>query len=103
MFIEEPVQCENVDVLANIARSTSTPIATGERLFTRWGYREVLEKQAAMILQPDICHCGGITEARKIAAMAETYYAHVAPHNRSARFRWRRGLHGMHHPQLPCQ
>lgn len=81
MFIEEPVQCENVDVLATIARSTSTPIATGERLFTRWGFREVLEKQAAMILQPDICHCGGITEARKIAAMGETYYAFIAPHN----------------------
>ncbi len=81
MFIEEPVQCENVDVMATIARSTHTPIATGERLFTRWGFREVLEKQAAMILQPDICHCGGITEARKIAAMAETYYAYIAPHN----------------------
>ena len=81
MFIEEPVQCENVDVLVTIARSTSTPIATGERLFTRWGFREVLEKQAAMVLQPDISHCGGITEARKIAAMAETYYSYVAPHN----------------------
>jgi galactonate dehydratase len=63
-----------------VARSTSIPIATGERLFTKWGFREVLEKQAAAILQPDLSHCGGILEARKIAAMAECYYAAVAPH-----------------------
>ena len=81
MFIEEPIQCENVDSLVTIARSTSTPSATGERIFTRWGFREILEKQAAMILQPDICHCGGISEAIKIANMAETYYALIAPHN----------------------
>ena len=81
MFIEEPVQCENVDALVTVARSTCIPIATGERLFTRWGFREVLEKQAAVVLQPDICHAGGITEVRKIAAMAEVYYAQVAPHN----------------------
>jgi len=81
MFVEEPVQCENVDALATVARSTSIPIATGERLFTRWGFREVLEKQAAFVLQPDLCHAGGITEVYKIAAMAETYYAQIAPHN----------------------
>jgi galactonate dehydratase len=81
LFIEEPVQCENVDALAAVARSTTVPIATGERLFTRWGFREVLEKQAAAVVQPDICHAGGITEVRKIAAMAEVYYVHVAPHN----------------------
>ncbi|MDR2649745.1 MAG: galactonate dehydratase [Clostridiales bacterium] len=81
MFVEEPVQCENVDALVTVARSTCIPIATGERLFTRWGFREVLEKQAAAVLQPDICHAGGITEVRKIAAMAEVYYAQIAPHN----------------------
>jgi galactonate dehydratase len=80
MFIEEPVLPENVDALVTVARSTSIPIATGERLFTKWGFREVLEKQAAAILQPDLSHCGGILEARKIAAMAECYYAAVAPH-----------------------
>ncbi|MDR1599261.1 MAG: galactonate dehydratase [Oscillospiraceae bacterium] len=80
-FVEEPVQVENVDALVTVARSTSIPIATGERLFTRWGFREVLEKQAAVIVQPDLCHAGGITEVRKIAAMAEMYYAQVAPHN----------------------
>ncbi|NQT53957.1 galactonate dehydratase, partial [bacterium] len=80
MFIEEPCLPENVDALATVARATSIPIATGERLFTRWGFREVLEKQAAAILQPDVSHAGGILETRKIAAMAETYYAAIAPH-----------------------
>ena len=81
MFLEEPCLPENVDTMVTVARSTSIPIATGERLFTRWGFREVLEKQAAAILQPDLCHAGGILECRKIAAMAEVYYAAVAPHN----------------------
>ena len=80
MFIEEPCPPENVDAMATIARSTTVPIATGERLFTKWGFREVLEKQAAAILQPDVSHAGGILEVRKIAAMAETYYAAMAPH-----------------------
>lgn len=81
MFIEEPVQCQNVDVMADIARSTHLPIATGERIFTKWGFREILEKGAASILQPDLCHAGGITEVRLIAGMAESYYAAIAPHN----------------------
>jgi galactonate dehydratase len=80
MFIEEPVLPENVDALVTVARSTSIPIATGERLFTKWGFREVLEKQAAVILQPDVSHAGGILECKKIAAMAECYYAAMAPH-----------------------
>ncbi|MGI6316148.1 MAG: galactonate dehydratase [Christensenellales bacterium] len=81
MFVEEPCQPENVDAMVRVAQSTTIPIATGERLFTRFGFREVLEKGAACILQPDICHAGGIFEGRKIAAMAETYYASIAPHN----------------------
>jgi galactonate dehydratase len=80
MFIEEPVLPENPDALAVVARSTSIPIATGERLFTKWGFREVLEKQAAAILQPDLSHAGGILECKKIAAMAECYFAAMAPH-----------------------
>jgi galactonate dehydratase len=80
-FIEEPVQCQNVDIMADIARSTHLPIATGERIFTKWGFREILEKRAASILQPDLCHAGGITEVRLIAGMAEAYYAAIAPHN----------------------
>ena len=80
-FVEEPVPCQNVDVLADIARGTHLPIATGERIFTKWGFREILEKRAASILQPDLCHAGGITETRLIAGMAEAYYAALAPHN----------------------
>lgn len=80
-FIEEPVQCQNVDAMAEIARGTHLPIATGERIFTKWGFREILEKGAATILQPDLCHAGGIMEARLIAGMAEAYYASIAPHN----------------------
>ena len=80
-FVEEPVQCQNVDAMAEIARGTHLPIATGERIFTKWGFREILEKGAAAILQPDMCHAGGITEVRLIAGMAEAYYAAIAPHN----------------------
>ncbi len=80
MFIEEPVQCQNVDVLADLARKTHVPIATGERLYTKWGFREVLERRAASILQPDLSHAGGIMECRIIAGMAETCYAGMAPH-----------------------
>lgn len=81
MFVEEPCQAQNHDVMADIARGTHLPIATGERVFTKWGFREVLEKRAATILQPDLCHAGGITEVRLIAGMAEAYYASIAPHN----------------------
>lgn len=81
MFIEEPCQAQNHDIMADIARSTYLPIATGERVFTKWGFLDVLEKRAATILQPDMCHAGGITEVRLIAGMAEAYYASIAPHN----------------------
>ncbi len=81
MFIEEPCLPQNVDTLVDIARGTHIPIATGERIFTKWGFREILEKGAASILQPDLCHAGGITEGRIIAGMAEAYYAPIAPHN----------------------
>ena len=75
--------------MAEIARGTHLPIATGERIFTKWGFREILEKGAATILQPDLCHAGGITECRLIAGMAEAYYAAIAPHNPArARSRW---------------
>ena len=80
-FYEEVVQCLNVDVMAEIARKTHIPLATGERIFTKWGFREILEKRAATIIQPDVCYAGGITELRIIAGMAEAYYTPVAPHN----------------------
>jgi galactonate dehydratase len=81
MFIEEPVQAQNHDVMAELARGTHLPIATGERVFTKWGFLDVLQKRAATILQPDVCHAGGITECRLIAGMAEAYYASMAWHN----------------------
>lgn len=81
MFIEEPCQAQNVEAMADIAHGTHLPIATGERIFTKWGFRELLEKKAAAILQPDLCHAGGITEGRLIAGMAEAYYVPIAPHN----------------------
>ncbi|UFH53395.1 galactonate dehydratase [Spirosoma sp. KNUC1025] len=81
MFVEEPCQAQNVDVMADIARGTHLPIAAGERIFTKWGFRELLEKRAVSIVQPDLCHAGGITEGRLIAGMAEAYYVPIAPHN----------------------
>ena len=80
-FYEEIAQALNVDVMAEMARKTHIPIATGERIFTKWGFREILEKRAATILQPDICYAGGITELKIIAGMAEAYYTPLAPHN----------------------
>lgn len=80
-FYEEPVQCQNVDAMAELAAKTHIPVATGERIFTKWGFREILEKKAAKILQPDVCYAGGITELRLIAGMAESYYVPLAPHN----------------------
>jgi galactonate dehydratase len=80
-FYEEVVQALNVDIMAELARKTHIPLATGERIFTKWGFKEILEKRAATILQPDPCYAGGITELRLIAGMAEAYYTPIAPHN----------------------
>lgn len=80
MFVEEPVPQENVDALKWVADHVSFPIATGERLLSRWEFRQVLEKQAAAYLQPDASHAGGISEVKKIANMAEAYYVHIMPH-----------------------
>jgi len=80
-FYEEPIPPDNIDAMAALQAAIRLPIATGERLYTRWDFRSLLEKQAARIIQPDICHVGGILETKKIAAMAETYYVSVQPHN----------------------
>ncbi len=81
-FLEEPCPPENVAGIAEVSAAlTGIPVATGERLVTRWGFRELLERRACAVIQPDLCHCGGLWEARKIAAMAEIYYVSVAPHN----------------------
>ena len=80
-FFEEPCWPEAMDGIADIQRAVKTPIATGERLVTSHSFRDLLEKRAASVLQPDITHCGGLTEARRIAALAETYRVSLAPHN----------------------
>jgi len=82
LFLEEPCPPGNVEALAEVARALpGLAIAAGERLVTRWGFRDVLEQRACAVIQPDLCHCGGLWETRKIAAMAETYGVSVAPHN----------------------
>jgi galactonate dehydratase len=93
LFYEEPCLPENAATLATVARECGLPVATGERLFTSWGFRDVLEKQAAVVLQPDLAHCGGISQGRKIAAMAEVYYAGFAPHNPLSPVNMRASLH----------
>lgn len=80
MFIEEPVLPQNNEALREIANHTSTPIATGERMFSRWDFKPLFEAGYADIIQPDLSHAGGISEVRKIATMAEAYDVAVAPH-----------------------
>jgi galactonate dehydratase len=80
-FYEEVVQALNIELMAELAKKTHIPLATGERIFTKWGFKDILEKRAAMILQPDVCYAGGITELKIIAGMAEAYYTPLAPHN----------------------
>ena len=80
MFIEEPVLSEHEDALKEIARISSTPIALGERLYSRWDFKRVLQGGYADIIQPDPSHTGGITETRKIASMAEAYDVALALH-----------------------
>lgn len=80
MFIEEPVLSENYEALKEIANHTSTPIALGERLYSRWDFKNILSGGYVDIIQPDLSHAGGITECRKIASMAEAYDIALAPH-----------------------
>jgi galactonate dehydratase len=80
-FYEEPVDALNVDCMKKVSENVNIPIAAGERLYTRYGFRQYIEKQAVDILQPDINLAGGLSEAKKIASYAETYNLHVQPHN----------------------
>ena len=80
-WYEEPVPPDNLEALSKVAAATVIPIATGERLYTKYGFRELLSSQAADVIQPDLCHAGGILEVKKIAAMAESWYVPIAPHN----------------------
>ena len=80
LWFEEPVPPENIREMAKVARSTSIPVATGERLSTKYAFAEVLQQQAASILQPALGRSGGLLETKKIAALAEAHYAQMAPH-----------------------
>ena len=80
LFIEEPLLSENVEGIAQIAQQTSVPIAVGERLYARTDFKRFFELAAVDIIQPDLSHAGGISEARRIAAMAEAYDVAIAPH-----------------------
>jgi galactonate dehydratase len=81
MFFEEPVMLEYPEAMAEIRRVARIPIATGERLFSRYPFRDLLTRQAVDILQPDLCTVGGIMEGHKIATMAEAFFVSIAPHN----------------------
>ena len=78
-FVEEPIPQENKDALKLVSQAVTFPIATGERLLSRWEFRELFESNAVAIIQPDVSHCGGMSELRKIASMAEVYYINTAP------------------------
>ncbi|MEC9278434.1 MAG: mandelate racemase/muconate lactonizing enzyme family protein [Chloroflexota bacterium] len=80
-WYEEPVLAENIDALASAKRNINIPVVTGEELYTKFEFREVFEKQAADIINPDVCNVGGILELKEIAAMAEPYFVVVSPHN----------------------
>ena len=79
-FYEEPIQFQNLPLMAEMAKKTHIPFATGERMVTKWQFRELLTSGAASLLQPDITHCGGITELKAIATIAESFYAGMLPH-----------------------
>lgn len=81
MWLEEMLPQDNLAAYAELARSTDLPLCLSERLMTRWGFRELLENRAGQVIMPDISWCGGLSEAKKIATMAETHYLPVAPHN----------------------
>jgi len=80
LFIEEPLLSENLDGLAQIGQLVATPIALGERLYSRWDFKQILASGVVDIIQPDVSHAGGISETRRIAALAEAYDVAVAPH-----------------------
>jgi galactonate dehydratase len=81
LWLEEPVPPENIDAMREVKRSTTTPICAGENLYLRHGFRDLIVEQAVDIIMPDIPKCGGLSECRKIANLAELYYMPFAPHN----------------------
>jgi L-alanine-DL-glutamate epimerase-like enolase superfamily enzyme len=81
MWLEEMLPQDNLASYRELAAATRLPLCLSERLMTRWGFRELIQDRAARIIMPDICWCGGISEAKRISVMAETYYLPIAPHN----------------------
>jgi galactonate dehydratase len=80
-FLEETTQAEDLDTLAWVAARTRVPLATGERLFTKWGFADLVARHLVSYVQPDVAHCGGISELKKIATLAEAHFIDVAPHH----------------------
>ena len=80
-WMEEPIQFDNPGLMGEFARKVRVPVSTGEQLYNRWDFQPLLDEKSIAIIQPDICHAGGISELRRIASAAETQYVSVAPHN----------------------
>ena len=80
LWLEEPIPAENVEALRQVRARSRTPICVGENLYLRWGFRELLQQQAADVIMPDVPKCGGLAESKKIANLAEIYYLPFAPH-----------------------
>ena len=80
-FVEEATQIEDIDELAHLRSKTNIPLATGERLFTKWGFSEICRRHLVDFVQPDVVHCGGISEMKKIGIIAEAHRVELAPHN----------------------
>ncbi|MDF1513071.1 MAG: mandelate racemase/muconate lactonizing enzyme family protein [Anaerolineae bacterium] len=95
LFFEEPVGPENIAALAKVRDAVNVPICEGERQYTRFGFRDMIAAQAVDMIMPDIVRCGGIMETKKIAAMAESYYMHVSPHNPNSPVSTMASLHVM--------
>ena len=93
MFVEEPTQLEDLGELALLRQKTKTPLATGERLFTKYGFADLCSRHLVDYVQPDVCHAGGILELKKIGAFAETYRIAMAPHNPQSQVSTMASLH----------
>ena len=92
-FYEEPIQFQNLHLMAEMAKKTTVPFATGERMVTKWQFRDLLTAGAAQLLQPDITHVGGITEMRSVAALAEAFYADMLPHSKEGMVGFAASMH----------
>ena len=92
-FFEEPIQFQDLPLMAEMAKKTTVPFATGERMVTKWQFRDLLTAGAAQLLQPDVTHTGGITEMRAIAALAEAFYADMLPHSKEGMIGFAASMH----------